>query len=125
MVLAQAQEIANAASKELSRAAEYGFAAYCLVLFFLVVIAGLFVHFWVIVRPDQKQRLESLKTQDECLTTFATNYAVQTQLLSQIDSRLTTIGKEIPALKCPMLSTHQSHGVPPQPPFTLQPTGSV
>lgn len=124
MLLAQAQEIAKAATNELNRAAEYGFAAYCLVLFFIVVIAGLFVHFWVIVRPDQKQRLESLKTQDECLTTFATNYAVQTQLLSQIDSRLSTIGKEIPTLKCHSPGT-QTHNVPPQPPFTFQPTGGV
>lgn len=124
MLLAQAQEIAKAASNELNRAAEYGFAAYCLVLFFLVVIAGLFVHFWVIVRPDQKQRLESLKTQDECLTTFATNYAVQTQLLSQIDSRLSTIGKELPGMKCPMTNSGNTKILPPSP-FTFQPTGGA
>ncbi len=120
MLLAQAQEIAKAATKELERAAEYGFAAYCLVLFFLVVIGGMLVHFWFIVRPDQKQRLDSLKTQDECLTTFATNYAVQTQLLSQIDSRLSAIGKELPATKCRMTGPAN-----PQGPFTLQPTGGA
>ena len=115
MLLAQAQEFASAAQKELARAADYGFAAYCLVLFFIVVISGLFVHFWVIVRPDQKQRLESLKTQDECLTSFATNYAVQTQLLNQIDSRLSTIGKEVSGIK----TAGQNH--PPQ----LQPHGGA
>jgi Tfp pilus assembly protein PilO len=126
MVLAQAQEIANAASKELSRAAEHGFAAYMAVL--LLVLFALFVgiHFFFVVRPDQRQRLESRKTQDECLTTFAKNYAVQTQLLNQIDAKLTSINGDVPAMKCRLLNP-PTHGekIPPQAPFTLQPTGSV
>ncbi len=110
MLLAQAQEISNAAARELSRAAEFGFAGYIAVLILLLFSAGIGIHFWFIVKPDQKQRRESAKTQDECLATFAANYAVQTQLFSQIDARLSTISKEIPTLRCPY---------PPQRPSTV------
>ena len=102
MLLAQAQEIAASAQRELARAADYGFAAYCLVLFFVVVIGGIGVHFWFVVRPDQRQRLDSQKNQDHCMSVFAENYAVQTQILKQLDADLSTIRRDVSSIRCPI-----------------------
>lgn len=124
-LLAQAQEIATAATRELERAAQFGFAGYIAILLLLLFTAAVAVHFWFVVKPDQKQRRESAKTQDECLTTFATNYAVQTQLFAQFDARLSTMGKEIAAMKCPMLTAPNPAHKTPQSPFTFQPTGGA
>jgi len=95
MILAQIKEAADIAQRQLDKAAEFGFEAYVLLFVLMSVVAFILIHFYYIVRPDTEARRISQKSQDECLSTFATNYAVQTQLLNEIDAHLSDIGRQV------------------------------
>ena len=91
MLLGQIKEIGEAAQKQLDTAAGMGAPTYILVLLIVIYSLCQAANWWYVVRPDVEARRKSRDNQDACLNTFAVNYALQSQLMKDMDSHLSTI----------------------------------
>lgn len=90
-LLAQIKEIGDAAQKQLDTAAAMGASTYILVLLIVIYSLCQAANWYYVVRPDVEARRKSRANQDECLHTFSVNYALQSQLLHDMDAHLSTI----------------------------------
>lgn len=94
-VLAQIKEIGDAAQKQLDTAATMGSSTYILVLLIVIYSLCQAANWFYVIRPDVEARRKSRANQDECLHTFSVNYALQSQLLHDMDAHLSTISHVI------------------------------
>ena len=95
MLLAQAKEIGDAVQRQLDNAAGMGAPTYILVLLIVLYSCCQAANWFYVVRPDVEARRKSRENQDSCLHTFAVNYAVQSQVLKDMDSHLSMISHAI------------------------------
>lgn len=91
LVFAQIKEIGEAAQRQLDTAAGMGASTYILVLMIVLYSLCQAANWYYVVRPDVEARRKSRDNQDQCLHTFSVNYALQSQLLKDMDSHLSTI----------------------------------
>lgn len=115
MLLAQAAEAAKIAGKALDESAQYGFPAYFLMVFFIAVLGALGLHFWFIVRPDSKNRIECSTKLADAVQAFAVNDAAKTQILDQIADWHRAHDSRLSAMKCPMQSQAPVSPISPVP----------
>lgn len=94
-VLAQIKEIGDAAQRQLDNAATMGSSTYILVLLIVIYSLCQAANWYYVVRPDVEARRKSRQNQDECLHTFSVNYALQSQLLKDMDSHLSQISHHV------------------------------
>lgn len=95
MIFAQIKEIGDAAQRQLDAAAGMGPSTYILVLLIVIYSLCQAANWYCVVRPDVEARRKSRQNQDECLHTFSVNYALQSQLLKDMDAHLSTISRVV------------------------------
>lgn len=94
-LLAQIKEIGDAAQHQLDIASGMGASTYILVLLIVIYTLCQTANWFYVIRPDVEARRKSRQNQDECLHTFSVNYALQSQLLHDMDAHLATISRHV------------------------------
>ena len=95
MLLAQAQEIGNVVQRQLDNAAGMGSPTYILVLLIILYASCQAANWWYLVKPEVEARRKSRENQDVCLHMFGVNYALQSQLLKDMDAHLSLISRTV------------------------------
>lgn len=107
MLLAQIAEATKAAEKAIADSAQFGFAAYFLMVFFFVTVGVYLLNWWFVAHPAAKSQRDCNEKIAQAVQSFAVTDAAKTQIMGQMtiwqqthDSRLTAIDRSITDSRC-------------------------